>query len=721
MTTPDRTYFPATRESAIFMAAGEPFAAGFFEQPNAPMASRHADAIHRYLEAAPPLPVLAGAPLYPSGAGNVWTQLPEADITFAYSHSLSLRADPIGKLLPHCADEFERHLIRRALGEIRHWCGVAIPPRFCIGGNGYTHSILNYGRWLREGLTGCRARIHAALARHAADESRTRLLQAMEKTLEAIMAYHARCVRHVSQARDAATGAEQQRLTVLAAALGKVPLKPAESFYEALVAFNFLWNLDGCDSVGRFDQDLSAYFDADLKAGRLDETTAAGLLAALWANFDANEGWHLLLGGADTVSSRFTRLCVKTMAPFRRPNAGIRVHDGMPDDLWETIFDGWQAGGVNPALYNEAAYAKGIASLSQIEPAMKHQFACGGCTELMFHGASNVGSIDAGVNLLEVFERSLRAHLEASDSYAAFLTCFKHDAAAEIDAAIDTANLNQQHMAQFRPQLIRSLFIDDCIGRGLEYNAGGAIVNGAVINVAGLTNVINSLLVLEQVFTHRLAIPKANVLPMLAANFAGYEAVHAQIAAVKKFGNAVAEADAIAHDLSTFVFEKIRARHTWRGNGYCVPGVIMFVTYTGYGAYVGATPDGRRNGEPLADSAGAVQGSDLEGPTSLLSAAASLRHDLGTGTLVLNLRLDPAAFTSPGGRAKLKALIQTYFKLGGLQLQVTTVNPQLLRDAIQEPRKHANVMVRIGGYSEYFTRLPGELQSEVLKRIEHGL
>ncbi|MFA5205549.1 MAG: pyruvate formate lyase family protein, partial [Lentisphaeria bacterium] len=573
MTAPCSTPTATTREFAIFMAAGEPFAAGFFEQPNAPMASRHAAAICRYLEAAPPLAVAAGARLYPSGAGSVWRQLPDACVTFEYSYSLGLRDGLAEKLLPHCADDFERQLAQRAVGELRHWCANAIPGRFCIGGGGYTHSILNYGRLLREGLTGYRARLQAALARHAGDDSRTRLLQAMAEALDAIMAYHGKCVRQVNQARDAAAGDDRQRLAALAEALGKVPLHPAGSFYEALVAFNFLWNLDGCDSVGRFDQDLSAYFDADVKAGRLDEATAAALLSELWANFDANDGWHLLLGGTDTVSPRFTRLCVTTMAPFRRPNAGIRVVDNMPDDLWEAIFDGWQAGGVNPALYNEAAYATGIATLPGIPPDQRHQFACGGCTELMFHGASNVGSIDAGVNLLEIFERSLRAHWKASASYEAFLACFKRDAASEIDAAIDAANLNQQYMAQFRPQLIRSLFIDDCIGRGVEYNAGGAMVNGAVINVAGLTNVINSLDVLKRVCNRQLPIPKSAVLPMLAANFAGYETAHAHIAALKKFGNAGADTDAIAHDLSSLVFEKIRARRSWRGTGFCVPGV----------------------------------------------------------------------------------------------------------------------------------------------------
>jgi len=145
----------------------------------------------------------------------------------------------------------------------------------------------------------------------------------------------------------------------------------------------------------------------------------------------------------------------------------------------------------------------------------------------------------------------------------------------------------------------------------------------------------------------------------------------------------------------------------------------MFVTYEQFGLYVGATPDGRRAGAPLADSVGAMQGTDLEGPTSLLSSCASLPQNLGIGTLVLNLRVDPAIMKSSEGRAKLKALIQSYFKLGGLYLQVTCVDAELMRQALDNPELHPGLMVRIGGYSEYFNRLSRGLKLELLKRTEH--
>ena len=718
--TAARNVAPPSREFRIFMDAGEPFAAGLFERPNDPMPNRYAKAIRRYFESAPPVPPCDGARLYPAGRASVWTMLPEMRVAFHYSYSLSMREGLSERLQPHCHDAFAQQSAARAVDEIRHYCFIPIPGKFSIGGAGWTHCIINYKRILREGLCGYRARLEANSIEYKSDPNRVRFLGALLETLDAIVLYHAKCLEHIQRECHLATGETKERLSKLAEAFTHAPMQPASSFYEAMVALNFLWNLDGCDSVGRFDEYMRPYFEADLKAHRITEACACDLLSELWANFDANDGWHLLLGGAGTeAESHFTELCIRTMARFRRPNAGICIGPDSTEDVWNAMFDGWLCGAVNPSMYNQAAYTRGIASLRGVTPELRAEFAFGGCTELMFQGASNVGSIDAGINILQILERSLGSHLDAPWSFDGFMALFKRDVVAELNAAIDASNLNQRYMAQFRPQLIRSLLVDDCIERGVEFNAGGAVVNGSVINVAGLTNAINALLILKMIDEGRLEIARDSILSMLDANFVGYQTQHAAITSVKKFGNACKELDAIAQNLSSLVFQTIKDRKAWRGDGYCIPSIILFTTYPWLGSWVGASLDGRKTGDPLADSAGAMQGSDLEGPTSLLASCASLRHDLGTGTLVLNLRLDPSILKTPSGRTSLKALILTYFKMGGLQLQVTAVDPAILREAIKDPQRHPNLLVRIGGYSEYFNRLAEDLKLEVLKRIAH--
>ena len=145
----------------------------------------------------------------------------------------------------------------------------------------------------------------------------------------------------------------------------------------------------------------------------------------------------------------------------------------------------------------------------------------------------------------------------------------------------------------------------------------------------------------------------------------------------------------------------------------------MFVTYATLGAYIGATPDGRLSGTPIADSSGAMQGTDMKGPTSLLASSMRIAQKKGMGTLVMNLRLDHKIFESGEHRKRLKSLILTYFENGGLQLQVTVADKATLKKAMMAPQQYPNLMVRIGGYSEYYNRLSDVLKEELMKRTEH--
>ena len=92
----------------------------------------------------------------------------------------------------------------------------------------------------------------------------------------------------------------------------------------------------------------------------------------------------------------------------------------------------------------------------------------------------------------------------------------------------------------------------------------------------------------------------------------------------------------------------------------------MFTTYAHFGKPVGATPDGRRAGTPIADSAGPVQGRDTSGPTAMLTSAAGIDQLHAPGTLVVNIRFGKEHFGSPAAMQKVKDLIRSYFRMGGM-------------------------------------------------------
>jgi len=116
-----------------------------------------------------------------------------------------------------------------------------------------------------------------------------------------------------------------------------------------------------------------------------------------------------------------------------------------------------------------------------------------------------------------------------------------------------------------------------------------------------------------------------------------------------------------------------------------------------------------------------MQGTDREGPTSVMGAALSLDQGNCAGTCVLNLRLDKANFRTPEATKKVRQLMEVYFRQGGSQLQINVVDPKILREAYEDPTKHRDIIVRVGGFSDNFVMLDKSIQQEILKRTEHSI
>ena len=147
---------------------------------------------------------------------------------------------------------------------------------------------------------------------------------------------------------------------------------------------------------------------------------------------------------------------------------------------------------------------------------------------------------------------------------------------------------------------------------------------------------------------------------------------------------------------------------------------IMFTTYGDAGAWVGALPDGRKARTVVADSIGPFQGCDTHGPTAMLKSVAKLPLSLAVGTPVLNIRFQKQFIGTQTGLKACANLIRTFFSLGGMQIQVSVLSKEEMLAAQKAPDKYRDLIVRIGGYSEYFTKLGRALQDSVIARTEHG-
>jgi len=585
---------------------------------------------------------------------------------------------------------------------------------------GYTHSNPDMRRVVNEGFDAMAAELRNQLAARPDDA----LLLALTDYAAGVLAFWERT-------RDALAlaAATRPELTPVADAFARCFREPATSFLEGLLAVNFTWMLDFCDSIGRFDQVLGPLFDADLAAGQLDVPLMRRLLDEVWQGFERLNGWNLQLGGrtpaGDDGCNALTMECLEACRrnKLRRPNVALRLTADTPPRVVRTALEVLGEGSGRPALYHDDLYIEALLAADLgLSPEDAREIGFGGCTETMIAGLSNVGSLEGEINLASALERALRRPEAPSWTAIGQVVEAVND---EITQA--TEELVRQHnealAARFAvgdPKLPRTLFTRDCVANGRSFEAGGARYNWAIVSYQGLANVIDSLAAMEQVVFGEQAADMAELIAALADNFEGHEPLRLRLAGASRFGNDDERVDELGRQVAEHAWRCLRAHRTPRGGRY-LPSCILFATYGAAGARVGATPDGRLAGTPLNDSVGPVAGRDTHGPTAMLSSVARLPLALAIGTPVLNVRVQRSLFESDAGLAALAALVRGYFERGGPQIQLTVVDRATLIAAQTEPEQYADLIVRIGGYSEYFTRLGRDLQDTVIARTEHGV
>ena len=154
-----------------------------------------------------------------------------------------------------------------------------------------------------------------------------------------------------------------------------------------------------------------------------------------------------------------------------------------------------------------------------------------------------------------------------------------------------------------------------------------------------------------------------------------------------------------------------------RGNKYAA-GLYPVTTNVTLGRLTGATPDGRNAHQPLADGISAVQQMDTNGPTAILVSVSKIdQHEYSNGTL-LNMKFSPSCINGEEGVTKLKQLMQTYFDLGGMEMQINVVSADTLKAAQKNPEEYKNLVVRVAGFSAYFVELHVTGQNDLISRTE---
>jgi pyruvate-formate lyase len=247
---------------------------------------------------------------------------------------------------------------------------------------------------------------------------------------------------------------------------------------------------------------------------------------------------------------------------------------------------------------------------------------------------------------------------------------------------------------------------------------GGAHYCAVQNECAGLTNTANSLMAIKKVVFEEKQMTLPELVNILARNFEGHEDIRNKLRnRVPKFGNDLEEVDSIRKEISEDFYKEV-TKYEGQIGGIHWPGEVVFIYHEQFGKLTGATPDGRYACQPMADSAGAAQGTDMMGPTALLNSMLKLPQHLCHTCCVLNMKFSKYIWDK--NKDKILDLFQGYFNRGGFQLQINVLDSKELEEARKHPEKYSSLVVRVGGFSDYFVRLSPELQDEIIRRTEHN-
>lgn len=632
------------------------------------------------------------------------------------------------------------------------------------GGMGFTPSIvsIDFKRVLEEGLLSV---IHEA-------ENQLDAIRFVEKDavknasyLKAVIHAHRAIIRFAKRfsklakelslrERDIVRKKELERIAEICQ---RVPAHPAEGFYEAIQSYWFIYLMvaSGVTPLDRFDQLMYPLYRKDMDNGHITDDEVLELLQhfriknmqvnltftrSQRAKWSGMAKWNnMIVGGqtpeGDDATNELSYLILEAAkrCPTPHHTITVRVHDKTPESLMIKALEVVKTGIGMPAFVGDTSYIDYLVNQgAPLEDA--RNYAIGGCLDVVIPGQSRVGALPLMIIPLvfEFFMHNGRepetgrqlgpqtGNFENFKSFEDVLTAFKQQLAYFIGLQTECNNIQIEVARQLKPDPVVSSLMKDAIKEKRElYDPTLPYRNISAITPVGMINVADSLGAIKKLVFQDKTVTMKTLKEALSANWQGeYAELHRRFLAAPKYGNDDDEVDAIVQDLYRFFAETVSSFPCNLGGTFNPSGVSISAHQPG-GALVGAMPDGRCAGEILADGTmSPAHGRDQKGPLAVIKSASKVDQTPYQSTL-LNMKFHPSALASTEDLKKLSSLIRTYFKLGGKHIQFNVLDRDTLLKAKKHPEQHRDLIVRVAGYSAYFTQLGSGIQDEIIARTEY--
>ncbi len=628
--------------------------------------------------------------------------------------------------------------------------------------NGVGHICVDYAKVLSGGLEAITAEAEEAKAglstANPADMQKRQFLDAVIISNQAVIDF---ANRFAAEAEALAANADAERkaeLIEIARICRKVPAKPAEGLQEALQSFWFIQLTIQIESNGhsispmRMDQYLLPYYEASKTA--LGAEKVQELFDLLWikmagVNKVRDEGstaafggypmfQNLIVGGVDRhghdATNELSLIIMQASAntSLYAPSLSVRIHENTPLLFWKKAAEVARLGLGVPAWYNDRVVIPGLLSRGlSLEDARDYGII--GCVEPQVGGKTEGWHDAAFFSMSKVLELALNNGYDPigkqqigpetgtiedfktfDDVMAAYQKQMEYcvELLCHSDNAVDLAH------AKNVPLPFLSGMVEDCIGRGNSVQEGGAIYNFTGPQGVGVANVGDSLAAIKKFCFDEAVISLPKLKEAMDNDYVGAEDLRQMLLnRGPKYGNDDDYVDEIAVKATDIYCAEVEKYTNPRG-GVFQPGLYPVSANVPLGAVVAATPDGRKSGQPLADGVSPQGGVDTAGPTATVCSVAKLDHTVASNGTLLNQKFQPDSLAGEEGLQRLIAVTDTFFKRGGFHVQYNVVSREVLEDAQANPEDYRGLVVRVAGYSAFFTVLDKAIQDDIINRTE---
>lgn len=650
--------------------------------------------------------------------------------------------------------------------------------------SGDAHLAVNFPLLLDKGLAGLRETVAERRARidltRLDDLHGDQFLKAIEIVLQAV-SDHIR--RYAVLARDMAAeenrAGRQAELLQIAENCELIADQPPKTFWQALQLSYFIQLLLQIESnghsvsFGRMDQYLYPWYRRDVELEqKLDREQAIELLHGCWLKLlEINKirsgshskasagsplyqnvtigGQNLRHGQAVDAVNPLSYVILESCGRLRstQPNLSVRYHAGMSDDFLAACVQVIRCGFGMPAFNNDEIVIPEFIKLG-IDPEDAYQYAAIGCIETAVGGKWGyrctgmsfinfarvmLAALDGGRDATsgEIFlpqEKALSAG--NFDTFSEVMAAWDRQIryytrkSIEIEYVVDTVLEENAH------DILCSALVDDCIERAKSIKQGGAKYDWVSGLQVGIANLGNGLAAVKKLIFGQGIIGQKALANALAADFDGL--THEQLRQrlinnSPKYGNDDDEVDnLLARAYQTYIDEignYVNPRFG-RGpvGGRYYAGTSSISANVPFGAQTMATPDGRKAHTPLAEGASPASGTDHLGPTAVINSVGKLPTGSILGGVLLNQKLNPSTLENIHDREKLMFLLRTFFEEHkGWHIQYNIISRETLLEAKKHPDQHRDLVVRVAGYSAFFTALSPDAQDDIIARTEHTL